>query len=368
MKNPACTVVESTLINAITHRSIRCNLRKTNFWHDIILHSSADDHRSWLICCKFLTRHHTALFADDHRSESTCKAELRHDIILHYLQTIIDQNICFFNDSFALQLDSEHQSTVYPPYSSIASKNQTISPVHSMISASGAAPSTNQTISSVHLIVRNRMQHFRHQKIVSASDDFSIKCSSDNQTILSVHLIFSKPNAPLLTSDNRQCIWWHQYQMQSWLFHQNQSSAFQSSTSPTSQQMIILNDHFMHVKRVKLAVIFSAFNQFFSQSIFFFPFSIRAQQTDNRWRELRKKLKTSKKKLQTMKKTKNQNENFMLEIKKSKWNFMQQMKFQSTMIWWNMKIFLWFSKWCQCRYNSIFNHMACDLHLSEHTA
>ena len=75
------------------------------------------------------------------------------------------------------------QSTACPPYSPVASNKSDNFASASDRSGSGAAPSASDNF-------------------VSASDRSGSGA------------------APSMASDNRQCIWWHQHQMQPWLFHQ----------------------------------------------------------------------------------------------------------------------------------------------------
>ena len=164
------------------------------------------------------------------------------------------------NSSPALQLNSENISqTARPFYSLIAST--------SINNLSVFQTDSKQKIKQppMHLIVRDRMQHLRHQKIASASDDISIKCSFDYfiKSIISISIKH--------------------------VFYVSANDHFNVS------KMIILNDHFMHVKQIKLTVIFF-YDQFFNSSIFFSISLDQITQIGQQMKKTTKKIKNIKKK------------------------------------------------------------------------
>ena len=186
-------------------------------WHGIILHSSADGHRSGSVCKQNFGTASYCIICRRSPTETPAFSTARPSYSLIASISV--------NSLPALQPDSKR-------------KNQTTSPMHSMTSASGAALPTstnnfasasdrsgsnaasmasnnfasasdhfgiecsspgksdnfanasdhfgvgcsspdNQTISPMHLTVRGRVQHLWHQKIANAFDGISIRCSPD---------------------------------------------------------------------------------------------------------------------------------------------------------------------------------------------
>ena len=253
---------------------------------------------------------------------------------------------------------------------------QTIASVHLTVLQSGAAAwqSDNRQCIWLH---SGRMQHLWHQITASASDGIGIGCSSDyffksvistpTKTTFIPYAAYATSAKGLRNRDSQSTSKHVFYILANDYFNVSANDHFNVS----------INGHFersLHaVKTDQSSISFHfIYDQFFNFSIlfsFFFKFSNR---NSAEWpliclskRELRIKLKTSKKKNhKRWKQTINQN----IKNQKIKMKFHATNEISEYSDLMKNDEFFSLSKWCQYWYNLKFIFITCDLYLNEHTA